>query len=43
MHYWVTYNKSVTEYVEAYSEIVEESFDEYVLPSMRGIEAVWGE
>ena len=43
MHYWVTYNKSVTEYVEAYSEIVEESFDEYVLPSMRGIEAVWDE
>lgn len=43
MHEWLTYNKTTTEYIEAHRDEIEALIEEHLLPSMRGIEAVWGE
>ncbi|MBQ6053568.1 MAG: extracellular solute-binding protein [Clostridia bacterium] len=43
MQDWITSNKSITEYIESTTDMITSRIDEYVLPSMRGIDAVWGE
>ena len=43
MHEWLTANKSITEHIEANTKSIQSKIDEYVLPTMKGIEAVWGE
>lgn len=42
MHEWFSSNKTPTEYIEGARDMIQQKIDEYVLPTMRGIEAVWG-
>lgn len=43
MHEWFTSNKTPAEYIEGATDMIQQRIDEYVLPTMRGIDAVWGE
>ena len=43
MHEWFTSNKTPAEYIEGARSQIQERIDQYVLPTMRGIEAVWGD
>ena len=43
MQDWITSNKSIAEYIESTTNMITERIEEYVLPSMRGIDAGWGE
>jgi hypothetical protein len=40
---WLSANKSISEYIEANEEKITEGINEYVMPSVRGIDALWGE
>ncbi len=40
---WLSSNKSISEYIEANEEKITEGINEYVMPSVRGIDALWGE
>jgi len=40
---WLTSNKSIFEYIEANTDMITEGINEYVMPSVRGIDALWGE
>ena len=40
---WLSSNKSIAEYIEANTEKITNDINEYVLPSVRGIDALWGE
>ena len=42
-HQWLTSNKTPTEYIEANEDFMASRMEEYILPAMRGIEAVWGD
>ncbi len=42
MHAWLSPSKSVSEYLESNESTIKEKFEEYVVPSMRGVDAVWG-
>ena len=43
MQDWITSNKSIAEYIESTTDMIMSRIDQYVLPSMRGIDAVWGD
>lgn len=43
MHGWMSPTKSVAEYLEGNEKMINERMEEFALPTMRGIEAVWGE
>ncbi len=43
MHAWLSPTKSVSEYLEANKDLINELFEENALPTMRGIAAVWGD
>ncbi len=43
MHEWLSASKSISEHIEANTKSIQEKIDEYVLPTMNGIDAVWGE
>ena len=42
-HQWITSGKTPTEFIEANEDMMNERLEEYLLPTMRGIEAVWGD
>lgn len=42
-HQWLTSNKTPIEFIEANEDFMATKMEEYILPAMRGIDAVWGE
>ncbi|MBQ4628889.1 MAG: hypothetical protein IJB44_07405, partial [Clostridia bacterium] len=40
---WLTTGKTPTEFIESNEDVMNKRLEEYILPAMRGIEAVWGD